>query len=494
MSLLTDVLGVNICLTESMSILTVGFVLGILLRFLPKSSQKNFSSILAFVAMLFFLESSMAFGFVFEAPQKTVLYGRLAQFSQSFIVGISLVSAAVFWGSKDRSAFFRTPIVALFFITIVGMLILVTSDHALSCVMSLEILWLGLVFLISHIHPSRMGHEGSLKLFFLGSLGTALLLLGLVLMYTSKGTLHLPSLISGEGDSILPHYWYQLGFVLFLSGLGLKLGLAPLHLCLPDVYESSPTGLVAFLSASLSFVGAVVILRLGQWVSDSTKEWWDVVFGFFAIISILMGSLLGMVQSSVKRMLAYSSILHFGHIALGFCCLESLSTFPYQVILFYVGSYAIFSMLGFGVLASLEQDNVRNIQLSDLEGLHSVRPGLAFLLAFAILSYAGAPVTSGFMARLILYMNALEKGYQALVVLCLLSGLVSFYCHLRVVSRIYVTRSPASAGLLRHDGSKVLSVTLGILFIVSLAFGSFLSGTLLNFFGFLFGDIQLVGR
>ncbi|MBP6219146.1 MAG: NADH-quinone oxidoreductase subunit N [Oligoflexales bacterium] len=360
----------------------------------------------------------------------------ISKFSQILILLIALFISFLFKESHLERAFFRAEVPALFQLVCLGMLIMTSSLDMITLFVGLELSSIGLYALIGYISPSQKSREGAMKYFVLGSMASAFFLFGTSFLYIGSGSLNLVSITEHLRNSA--NIWLQFGAVLALLGLVFKLALVPFHSWAPDAYEAAPTGLTAFMASAVKIMILTVLLRMSQGGLGLFRPVWIDFFMILSLLSMLAGNLLAMVQTNLKRMLAYSSIAHSGYIALALCSLGAQQTFPYQAILFYLLGYTLSSLLAFGSLMELESEACENIQLDDLSGLFKRRPWLSATLSVSLLSLAGIPPSVGFFAKFFVFNAAIQREFYFLVLAGVLGSLLSLFYYLRVIVYMYM--------------------------------------------------------
>ena len=313
-----------------------------------------------------------------------------------------------------------------------GLTLMANTHHLLVIFVGLELSSLAFYVLCGYMRRDHKGLEASLKYFVMGSVGSAIILLGMALVYAHEGTL----LMTEVGLQRLPTQTLWLSVFVVVLGFLFKLSLVPMHFWVPDVYEGAPTQVTAFMSVAVKMAVFAVLIRMLtlyhgiEWIPWSSIFWW------FALGTILLANLFALVQESVKRMLAYSSIAHAGYLMLG---LVALSPDGFTAIVFYLTVYMVMNILAFGVveLASTSGDYLYD----DLRGLSLDQPVLAFALAIAMISLTGLPPTAGFMGKLMLFRSVVEAGYVSLAIVAVFGSLLSVGYYFRVIIYAYI-RSP----------------------------------------------------
>lgn len=367
-------------------------------------------------------------------------FEHLGGFGQVLILALALVTSILFQVTYQRTHFFRGEIISIFLMTVLGMIVMVSTNELITLFVGLELASIGLYALIGYIDPSRLSVEGAVKYLVLGSFASAFMLFGFALLYAATGSMVIQDIIRGIGVAGAHHPWVELGGMLTMVGLGFKLALAPFHMWAPDAYEAAPTGLTAFMATAVKVMVVVVMLRfLGDGMQTMVGVW-GVFFMFAATASAIIGNMMALVQSSLKRMLAYSSVAHAGYMAIALCAIHGETrVLAASSVLFYLVVYSIVSMAAFGVIMWLETPERNNIQIDDLSGLATRHPWAAFALTASMFTFAGIPPTSGFMGKLFLFNAALLQGLYGLVVVGIIGAVIAVYYYLRVIVRVYMS-------------------------------------------------------
>jgi NADH-quinone oxidoreductase subunit N len=404
------------------------------------------------------------------------LGGDLSRFGQIVILGLATVVTLLFHETYLKSHFFRGEIASLFAMIVAGMLVMVTSEEMVTLFVGLELSSIGLYAVVGYLNPTRRSQEGAIKYFILGSFAAALLLFGFGLLYAATGSMRLSEIVEVI-PKMADHNWVRLGVLFTLVGLGFKLALAPFHLWAPDTYEAAPTGITAFMATSVKVMILVVAVRLFGSSLASTYEVWLPALMFLAMVSMLLGNVMALVQTSMKRMLAYSSIAHSGYMAIAICAAGGSSAeFPVAAILYYVLGYAIVSLGAFGVLMYLEGEGRENLILDDLAGLSKSHPWAAFGLACFMFSFAGMPPTVGFIGKLFVFKAAIDSQLYGLVVIAAIGSAISLYYYLRVIVKMYMSQPIVVGEGLNPQRSVLASIMLACALILAFLMGTVLPG------------------
>jgi NADH-quinone oxidoreductase subunit N len=411
----------------------------------PVKDNKNFHFALLILTLISGLALSVGSVPRFEKSYLNDAYisGPLSAFGQSMVLVIALVTTIFLKEASGRLNFFRGEVLSLFSFCLAGMMILLSSTDAITIFIGLEISSICLYVLVGYIEPSRKSQEGAIKYFVLGSFGAALFLMGFALIYSATGTFNLQEMFV-----LLPklddHNWVDLGAILILCGLGLKLALVPFHLWTPDVYESAPTAITGFMATSVKVTMMVFAFRLLSQGLSSLLDVWLPGIVFLAASSVIVGNIMALVQSSLKRMLAYSSIAHGGYMSMALCALGNNGyTPPIAAIMYYLVVYTIVSLSAFGIIMWLEGD-MDNVMIEDIRGLATKYPFASFCLASSMFALAGMPPTGGFIGKFFVFKSALDQQLYPLIIMGALGSTISLFYYLRVIVKIYLSKPSGS--------------------------------------------------
>jgi NADH-quinone oxidoreductase subunit N len=315
-----------------------------------------------------------------------------------------------------------------------GSLVLVSSCHFASFFVGLEILSVSLYVLIAY--PLKLRPlEGGLKYLILAGVSSAVLLFGMALVYAELGTMSLPRIAASVAA---PTPLLLAGFALILSGLGFKLAVVPFHMWTPDVYEGAPSPVSAFIATASKGAVFGFLLRLFTLANQYKSGSILILLISISIASMIVGNLLALMQSNVKRILAYSSIAHLGYLLVALLAAGDLGV---PASIFYLMSYFISIMTAFGIVTLLSTTERDADEIDDYRGLFWRRPGLASGLAASVFSLAGIPLTVGFMGKFYLLTAGVGSALWLLVLALVVTSVLGLFYYLRIVVALY---SPVS--------------------------------------------------
>ncbi len=328
--------------------------------------------------------------------------------------------------------------------SVLGMLLLSSATDLLMLFLALELMSIPVYALAGFQRDSLTSNESGLKYFIIGSFASAVMLYGIALLYGATGALSLPAI----GSRFDPeHPLALLGTALLLVGLGFKIASVPFHQWAPDVYEGAPTTVTGLMATAVKVAGFGALIRVMALALQPSQELVYGIVWWMSLLSMTVGNVMALIQQSLKRMLAYSSIAHAGYVLIGFCAGTAAG---YSAVLFYLLVYTFMTIGAFAVVTTLAQGGERE-RIDDLAGLHGRRPFLAFVMLISMLALAGIPGTGGFMGKFQLFMAAIERGTSVgdptlvwLAIAGVINSAISLGYYLRVPVVMYM-REPEGA-------------------------------------------------
>jgi NADH-quinone oxidoreductase subunit N len=364
---------------------------------------------------------------------------------------------------------------ALILFATVGMGVLASAQELLTAFIGLEMSSISSYVLAGYRRDSIKATESAVKYFLLGSFATAFFLYGIALVFGATGSTNLAKLSGADPSNNL----LRLGLTLILVGLGFKVAAAPFQVWTPDVYEGAPTPVTALFSAGPKAATFALLLRIFSTVHAATQFWFW-AFWILAALTMFVGNLGAMVQSNVKRMLAYSSIAHAGYTLVAFAAVTAVRSDveavsgAYAAVLFYLTSYALVSVGSFTVVSELGGRGERYLTFDDYAGLATRQPFAAATLSLFLLSLLGLPITAGFLGKLYIFSAAVKSKLLWLAILMAVNSILGAYYYLRLIVMMYMREykgpAPAEASQgLSPTGAMVITVTAIITLYLGLA-------------------------
>ncbi|PKO47546.1 MAG: NADH-quinone oxidoreductase subunit NuoN [Betaproteobacteria bacterium HGW-Betaproteobacteria-22] len=333
---------------------------------------------------------------------------------------------------------FRGEFYALVLFSMLGMMIMVSGQSMLTLYIGLELLSLSLYALVALDRENARATEAAMKYFVLGALASGMLLYGMSMIYGMTGSLNISDIHHALMNAPQPtrelYSVLILGLVFIVAGLAFKLGAVPFQMWVPDVYEGSPTAITMLISSVPKLAAFAFVIRLLAQSLQTLAIDWQSMLLIMAVLSIVIGNVTAIAQTNLKRMLAYSTISHVGFVLLG---LMSASMNGYISAMFYIASYVLMSLAGFGVILLLSRKGFEAEKLDDLKGLNQRSPWIAFLMLIVMFSMAGVPPTLGFYAKFTVLQAALQAGFVWVVVFAVLMAVIGAYYYLRVIKLMY---------------------------------------------------------
>ena len=425
----------------------------------------------------------------------------------TFVICASVVLAALLAdGFLRRESLEGPELYVLMLLSASGGLVMAAANDLIVVFLGLEIMSLA-VYVIAAMHLRKSeSQEAGMKYFVLGAFSSAFFLYGIALVYGAVGSTNLtkiaayipsgPSLPAAGATTsqLLTHTPALLlaGFALLLVGFGFKIAAAPFHSWVPDVYQGAPSPAVAYMASGVKAAGFAGLLRVFVLAFGGYKTDWQPYMYALAVATLLVGAVLAVVQTDVKRMLAYSSISHAGFILVG---VQAASADGVSGALFYLAAYVFMVAGSFGVVTLVSRRGDTHTALTDYRGLSRREPLLAFAFTIFLLAQAGVPLTSGFFAKFYVLTAAVDAGYWHLAVIAMLSAVIAAFLYLRIIVAMYMTDDAEDVDGDDASTERAPAVTgprLVIPFGAKLAVGLAAAATLV--FGFLPGPLASSSR
>ena len=333
-------------------------------------------------------------------------------------------------GSKSRGEY---PALILF--AVIGMMLMTRANDLVIVFLGLELLSISLYVLVGFLRHDNLSNESGLKYLLLGAFATGFFLFGAAITYGATGTTNYDGIVLAiANDNILSKIYLVLGIGLLLIGFAFKVALVPFHMWSPDVYQGAPTTVTGFLCTAPKAAGfGALLILFNNPLADMHYQWQD-IFWLLAVLTMTVGNVTALVQSNVKRMLAFSSISHAGFLVMGILVLNVSSI---SAVLFYLVTYSVINLGSFAIVSAVEREE-NGLKFKDYRGLGLRYPWLAAAMTIFMISLAGFPPTAGFVAKYGLFSAAIAEGYIWLVVIAVLNTLISVYYYLRLVINMYM--------------------------------------------------------
>ncbi len=376
-----------------------------------------------------------------------------ANFFNIIFLGSAALTALVSLRYLDQEKLQHPEYYVLLMVSALGMMLRASALDLIVIFIALEIMSLSVYVLVGYRRADRRSNEAAMKYFILGSAASAVLLYGTALLYGATGSTDIRVVLgfvqeAAKGAHALSPL-FTIGAWLVMIGFLFKVASVPFHMWMPDVYEGAPAPITGFMTTGLkaaafaTFVRVFTSLGYGRGLSELLQNHIHDILWVSAVLTMLVGNVVALTQTNLKRMLAYSSIAHSGYILVGLLT-ASGSEQGYTPVVIYLVSYAVMNLGAFVVLTVLSAQGDTGLNLHDFSGLSRRHPWLAFAMAVFLLSMAGIPTTAGFFAKYLLFYSAIQAHEVWLVVISVLCSAVSVYYYLRVLVYMYM-RDPAGS-------------------------------------------------
>jgi NADH-quinone oxidoreductase subunit N len=402
-------------------------------------------------------------------------FSNLLKSISSLAVLMTLIYSKQYLMDRDL---FRTDYIALVLLALLGQFVMISGANLLTLYLGLELFALS-TYTLTAMRPNySRGIEAGMKYFILGALSSGFLLYGMSMIYGATGSLSLDDFLRVTSDDAVMRLVLAFGIVFILAGLAFKLGAAPFHMWLPDVYHGAPTSVTLIIGGAPKIAAFAITFKILVMGLQNLQADWQPILILLAITSLVIGNLTAIAQTNLKRMLAYSTISHMGFMLLGF--LSVFDEHAYSAAFFYAITYVMTTLGTFGLLMLLSKKGFECETIEDLKGLNRRSPLLAGIMMLLMFSLAGIPPTVGFIAKLSILEALVDGGYVGLAIFAVIASLIGAFYYLRVVKTMYF-EEPSDASTIEGQGFAKGILTLNA-FVVLLAgiFPGFLTTMCLN--------------
>lgn len=366
------------------------------------------------------------------------------------------------YGSPDQAPTMQTEVFPFTLFALAGMMTFSAANDLLTMFIALEVLSLPLYLMCGLARRRRLlSQEAAVKYFLLGAFASAFFLYGLALLYGYAGSVRFSAIATAASGSAKSDALLLGGLGLLVVGLMFKASVGPFHTWTPDVYQGSPTPVTAFMAACTKVAAFGGILRVLYVAFGGTRWEWRGVLWAVAIASMVIGAVIGLTQTDVKRMVAYSSVAHAGFLLLGAMSITAAGT---SGTLFYLLAYGFTTLATFGVISLVRGPDGEATHLSQWAGLAKRSPVTAYVMAFLLLALAGIPATSGFTAKFAVFSAASADGMVPLVVIALVASAVAAFFYVRVIVLMFFSEPAPDGPTVTVPGAfTTAAITLGVL-------------------------------
>ena len=439
-----------------MSAIIILTISSLLILFFGFSKQRGVILPLSFIALIASF-AMLAMGNNFWSEYLTNMIS-IQSSSKSFALLICAIAICIFpffhelikRGNEELADF-----IGIILLSIVGAIIMVSYQNMMTLFLGIEILSIAMYVLAGANRRSVNSNEASIKYFILGSFASAILLFGIALYYAATGSLSIinPKLINSE--------LYQFSLLIIFSGFSFKVALAPFHFWVADVYQGTPTLFVTVMATIVKIAGFGALAQFVLSQNSVLPSWINWFFALIILASMFIGNIFAYSQSSVKRILAFSSVVQSGFILMGIINLDANNSWS---LIYYLTAYALASIVTFIVVYFVEEQ-AGSDHLDSFAGLSKSNPVLAVVMSIALISLAGVPLTAGFMSKLYVLRNINSIGFTALMVIALVLAAVSFYYYFKIINAMFSPSGDRRWSVHFSYSAVLVFITIAIIFL-----------------------------
>jgi NADH-quinone oxidoreductase subunit N len=415
-------------------------LLGTLIMVLDPLTKEGGKGRLGILAMFALLAAAWGTAIAAANPgpafQQMLVVDGFATFFRYLSILVGILTLACSFAYLKREKADSGEFYALVLFSVAGQCVMVTANELIMIFIGLEISSIASYILAGYLRDDKRNNESALKYFLLGSFATAFLLYGIAWIYGAAGTTNLAEIrrILSNRDIAPSMGLIGTSAALMFVGFAFKVSAAPFQVWAPDVYQGAPAPVSAFLSAGPKAAAFAIFLRVYMTAFEPIADQWQPVVWASALATMIVGNFAALLQSNIKRLLAYSSIAHAGYVMVAVTCHSQIGT---AAAMFYLASYAFMNVGAFAVVTHFARQGERYVNTDDLAGLGQRQPVTAALLSIFLLSFIGVPLTAGFFGKFYIFKAALDANLVWLTVLGLLNSAVAAYYYLRIIVVMY---------------------------------------------------------
>jgi len=421
--------------------LTVWSCLLLLVDLSVLNTRKGITALLAAAG----LGLTLGFTLIQIGEQETGFNGMVvvdgfSVFVNALLLVSGLLGVALAYGYVRRMGIERGEYYTLLLFSVTGMMLMAQAADLIVVFLALELLSIPLYVLSAFARPKAESEEAGLKYFLLGAFATGFVVYGTALVFGATGSTNLIAIFGKVAEGNVNLLLLSIGAAGILVGFGFKIAAVPFHMWTPDVYQGAPSAVTAFMSSGAKIAGFAALLRVFATAFPSIAVDMTGVFWALAALTMVLGNVIAIAQTNIKRLLAYSSIAHAGYILMAFVPYGNPDVAPVSIAagLFYLVAYVLMNFGAWGVVIALERGTGKGLELNDYAGLARKHPMHAAAMAIFMLSLIGLPPTLGLVGKIYLFRAVIDGGFYGLAVIGVLTSLVSAYYYLRVIVIMYM--------------------------------------------------------
>jgi NADH-quinone oxidoreductase subunit N len=408
--------------------------------FIPKE-RKGITALLSVLGLALTLGFTLAqIGGSLTGFEGMVVLDGFAVFVNALLLVSGLLGVALAYGYVKRMGLERGEYYTLLLFSVTGMMLMAQAADLIVVFLALELLSIPLYVLAAFARPRAESEEAGLKYFLLGAFATGFVVYGTALVFGATGSTNLNTIVERAAPGAENLLLLSIGAALILVGFGFKVAAVPFHMWTPDVYQGAPSAVTAFMSSGAKIAGFAALLRVFATAFPSIAVDMTGILWALAALTMILGNVIAIAQTNIKRLLAYSSIAHAGYILMAFVPYGDPDVSPVSIAagLFYLVAYALTNFGAWGVVIALEKSEGRGLEIGDYAGLARKHPALAAAMTVFMLSLIGLPPTLGLVGKIYLFRAVIAGGFYGLAIIGVLTSLVSAYYYLRVVVIMYM--------------------------------------------------------
>jgi len=443
-----------------------GFLVLLIDVFLSKKERKGYLGIISLIGIVIALLYTLLYSLPQIGSAKSGFEGMFISdgfsifFKVTFLI-IAILTVLISIGYTQREGMEFGEYYALVLFATLGMMLMAAGTHLIIIFLGLETMSISIYILAGMMREDKRSVEAALKYFLLGAFATGFLLYGMALIYGATGSFYLKDIASYIASKNLLRSPMLLMSLVFLTiGFGFKIASVPFHMWTPDVYEGAPTSITAFMATGVKAAGFSALIRVFFSALPAFRPDWTAIMWVICVATMTVGNIVAISQTNIKRMLAYSSIAHAGYILVAFVAGNDLGT---SGILFYLMAYAFMNLGAFTCVILLGKKGEENTLINDYAGVGFKYPLLAASMTIFLLSMAGIPPLSGFMAKFYVFSAAVKSKFYWLAILGVLNSAVSVYYYLRVTVLMYFRESEREITGLQFSPASVIALILAVI-------------------------------
>jgi NADH-quinone oxidoreductase subunit N len=409
--------------------------------FIPKG-RKGITALLSALGLAVTLGFTLAqIGMEQTGFSGMVVLDGFSTFVNALLLISGLLGVALAYGYVKRMGIERGEYYILLLFSVTGMMLMAQAADLIMVFLALELLSIPLYVLAAFARPKVESEEAGMKYFLLGAFSTGFVVYGIALIFGATQSTNLIAIVESASHST-SSLLLTIGAALLLIGFGFKVAAVPFHMWTPDVYQGAPTAVTAFMSSGAKIAGFAALLRVFATAFPSIQADMTGVLWALAALTMIVGNIIAISQTDIKRLLAYSSIAHAGYILMAFVPYGNpdpkIASTAIAAGLFYLVSYAVTNFGAWGVVIAIEKKEGKGLAIEDYAGLGKKHPALAAAMTVFILSLIGFPPTLGMVGKFYLFRSVIDGGFYWLAIIGVLTSLVSAFYYLRVVVTMYM--------------------------------------------------------